>query len=216
MPEAIIFDFDGVIVESVNVKTEAFAALYEPYGEDIVQQVVAHHREHGGVSRYEKFRHYHGEFLGIELSEKEVEELAQRFSALAEERVITAPYVPGALDVLERYSSLLPLFVASGTPETELLRIVEKRGLAHFFQGVYGSPARKADIIQWVLDEHGFTAATTLMVGDAMTDYLAAKETGLQFVGRLNDEHGGFPDGTVVMTTLLELPAYIEKLSVQK
>lgn len=210
MPDVVIFDFDGVLVESVNVKTKAFAALYEEYGEDIVRRVVEHHREHGGVSRYEKFRHYHSEFLGIELSENEVEELAQRFSALAEERVIAAPYVDGALEVLEQYSSRVPLFVASGTPETELIRIVEKRGMKRFFQGVYGSPVRKADIIRRILDEHNFRAAASFMVGDAMTDYLAAKETNVPFVGILNDEHGGFPEGVVVIPTLRELPAYIE------
>jgi phosphoglycolate phosphatase-like HAD superfamily hydrolase len=212
MPDAVIFDFDGVLVESVNVKTEAFAALYGEYGEDVVRQVVEHHREHGGVSRYEKFRHYHSTFLGIELSEDEVEELAQRFSSLAEERVNAAPYVEGALEVLERYYPSIPLFVASGTPETELLRIVEKRGMHKFFRGVYGSPMRKADIIRRILNEHGFSAAKSIMVGDAMTDYLAAKETDVQFVGRLNDEHGGFPEGVIVMPTLRELPAYIERL----
>lgn len=210
MVQAVVFDFDGVIVESVNVKTEAFAALYEPYGEEIVRQVMEHHREHGGVSRFEKFRHYHGEFLGMQLHENDVDELARRFSDIVEERVIAAPYVEGAPEVLERFYALVPLFVASGTPETELVRIVEKRDLCRFFQGVYGSPKRKADIIRSILDRYGLTAADTLMVGDAMTDYLAAKETGLRFVGRLNDAHGGFPDDVPVIPTLHELPAYIE------
>ena len=55
MIKAIIFDFDGVIAESVNVKTEAFASLYEPYGKDVVNKVEQHHLANGGVSRFEKF-----------------------------------------------------------------------------------------------------------------------------------------------------------------
>mgnify|MGYP006077874289 FL=1 len=50
--KAIIFDYDGVIAESVNVKTEAFAELYKPYGTDIVQKVIKHHEANGGVSRF--------------------------------------------------------------------------------------------------------------------------------------------------------------------
>lgn len=207
--QAVVFDFDGVLVESVNVKTEAFAALYAPYGEDVVQRVVAHHCEHGGVSRFEKFKLYHAQFLGVELSDSDVEKLAEQFSQLVEQRVTAAPYVEGAREVLEQYYPYIPLFVASGTPQTELQRIVQQRGMARYFQGVFGSPTRKPDIIRSILNEYGLVAQHVLMVGDAMTDYDAAQETGLQFVGRLNDEHGAFPPGTTAIPTLRELPQYI-------
>ena len=48
--DAIIFDFDGVLVESVDVKTNAFAMLYAEHGPDVVKRVVAYHQEHGGIS----------------------------------------------------------------------------------------------------------------------------------------------------------------------
>ena len=50
--KSIIFDYDGIIAESVNVKTEAFAELYKPFGKDIVQKVMKHHESNGGVSRF--------------------------------------------------------------------------------------------------------------------------------------------------------------------
>ncbi len=37
--QAIIFDFDGVIVESGDIKTQAFAELYRSYGEHVVTEV---------------------------------------------------------------------------------------------------------------------------------------------------------------------------------
>ena len=52
--KAIIFDFDGVIVESINVKKEAFEKLYQKYGDEIVYKVIAHHMANGGMSRFEK------------------------------------------------------------------------------------------------------------------------------------------------------------------
>ena len=57
--KGIIFDFDGVIADSVQVKTDAFAALYKPYGPDIVKKVVEHHEANGGMSHFEKIRLYH-------------------------------------------------------------------------------------------------------------------------------------------------------------
>ena len=55
MVKNIFFDFDGVIADSVNVKTEAFEKIYLPYGKEIAEKVINHHRENGGMSRFEKF-----------------------------------------------------------------------------------------------------------------------------------------------------------------
>ena len=59
MIKGIIFDFDGVIAESVHIKSSAFSDLYKSYGEDIVKRVVKHHEANGGMSRYKKIRYYH-------------------------------------------------------------------------------------------------------------------------------------------------------------
>ena len=55
--KAIFFDFDGVLVESVDIKTRAFSKLFEREGEDVVKKVIDYHIDNGGVSRYEKFRY---------------------------------------------------------------------------------------------------------------------------------------------------------------
>ena len=52
--QSIIFDFDGVIVESGDIKTNAFADLYQSYGDPIVKEVVRYHKLNGGLSRYKK------------------------------------------------------------------------------------------------------------------------------------------------------------------
>ena len=56
MIKTIIFDFDGVILESLDVKTEAFKKLYQPYGPSISNKVVENHLENEGISRYEKIK----------------------------------------------------------------------------------------------------------------------------------------------------------------
>ena len=58
MIKNIIFDYDGTIADSVNIKTEAFAELYRNYGKDIESKVVKYHLNNGGVSRFEKFKYY--------------------------------------------------------------------------------------------------------------------------------------------------------------
>ena len=69
--KGVIFDFDGVIVQSLEAKSEAFRMLYNEYGNDIAKKVVKHHQKNGGISRYEKFKHYHKKYLGINLKDHE-------------------------------------------------------------------------------------------------------------------------------------------------
>ncbi len=61
--QAFFFDFDGILADSVEVKTRAFAKLFESYGPEIQARVVEHHRKNGGMTRKDKFRHYYAEFL---------------------------------------------------------------------------------------------------------------------------------------------------------
>lgn len=111
--DAIIFDFDGVLAESVDVKTRAFEALYAEYGDRIVEQVRDYHLQHGGISRFEKFRYYHEVLLGKTLTKDEENLLGDRFSQYVEDAVVKSVYVAGAYNFLENYYQSVPLFVAS-------------------------------------------------------------------------------------------------------
>lgn len=181
--DAVVLDFDGVLVESVDVKTRAFAALYAEYGPEVVAQVVAYHLAHGGVSRFEKFRHFHRAFLAQALSATAEAALGARFSALVENAVAQAPWIAGAREFLERHHRRLPLFVASGTPDEELKRIIARRGAEHYFAGVCGAPLTKAEIIAAFVNDRNLQPERVLMVGDSSTDYEAARETGVHFLG---------------------------------
>ncbi len=103
--QAIIFDFDGVVVESGKIKTQAFAELYRPYGEEIVATVVQFHTQNGGMSRYRKFRYFQEHFLSKPpLTEAEEKQLDIRFSELVVEAVIAAEAVPGAVELIRQQS----------------------------------------------------------------------------------------------------------------
>lgn len=185
--EAIVFDFDGVIVESVDVKTRAFASLYAEYGDRIVEQVKAYHILHGGVSRFEKFRYYHQVLLGKPLSPEEEQQLGDRFSQCVEDAVVNSVYVAGAYEFLEKYHQSLPMFVASGTPDAELKRIISRRNMQQYFKSVHGSPTSKGEIILDIIKKYGFAPESVWMIGDAIADYEGAIAAGVKFVGRVLD-----------------------------
>ncbi len=184
--QAIIFDFDGVVVESGDIKTQAFANLYRTYGETVMAEVARYHRLNGGMSRYQKFHYFQQHLLEKPpLTPDEEQQLDRRFSELVVEAVIASEAVPGAAELIRMESTRIPLFVASGTPEAELNTIVIRRGLASYFTGVHGSPTPKQTLIADILSAHALSPERVLMIGDALIDYQSAQLNKIAFLGRV-------------------------------
>ncbi|MEQ8664778.1 MAG: HAD hydrolase-like protein [Rhodospirillales bacterium] len=204
---SVFFDFDGVICDSVNVKTEAFDRLYRDYDDDIRRMVREYHLHHGGISRYEKIRHYEAVIQGRPADEKAIEKKAGQFAELVVDAVVDSPFIAGAEQALERLKGVCPLFVVSGTPQDELRTIVERRRLSGIFDGVYGSPATKSAILEVLLTENDLDRRSAAMIGDAITDFDAAMDNEVPFVGVVGAGHPSpFPPGTLIIEDLTMLP----------
>lgn len=182
---ALALDFDGVVVESVELKNRAFGELFRDSHPGKVDEVVAFQVAHVGLSRFEKFPLIYERILGEPFPEEASELLDRRLSELVYEGVVTCPFVPGARELIERASRSLPVYVASATPEEEVRSLVEARGLAPFVRAVYGSPTRKADTLVRIAGEVGVEPGRILFVGDSESDQRAAGASGVRFVGRV-------------------------------
>lgn len=198
MWEAVFFDFDGVVLDSVHVKTRAFARMFESYGSDIERQVVEYHLAHGGVSRYEKFRYYYKYLLGQDLTEEKLAQLGDQFAGLVVDEVLKAPFIEGVEETLGKLLDLkVPAFVVSGTPHEEILHIVKVRGVDRFFVEVHGAPRKKGQILKELREKFGYDLTKCLFIGDAMTDYDAAQEAGTEYLGIVTiGTDSPFPKGT--------------------
>ena len=195
--QAIFFDFDGVIVDSAEIKIDAFRELYKAYPVPVIEKVVAYHKAHEGVSRVVKIRHAHMAYLGVDLTPEAHDRLCREYAGLVEQQVVECESVEGALDYLKRAAGHVKSFVVSGTPEDELRRITDKRQISNYFTGIFGSPRKKEDIVNEQLAVHGLTADKCLFIGDAMTDYNAAQACRMPFLGRvIEGEKSPFPKGT--------------------
>ena len=182
--KAILFDFDGVILDSLDVKTQAFYHMYLPYGQEIAQKAADHHLAHGGISRFEKFRIYHKDFLGIDLDEKGIEKLAGEFSGRVLEAVIASPEVAGIREFLDQARHQYKMWVITGTPTTEIIEICKATRFTQYFQALYGSPEKKDYWTQKILHEEQLQPDEVVFIGDATTDYDAAMAHHVHFILR--------------------------------
>ena len=212
MIKAIIFDFDGVIVESVNIKTEAFAEIYRTYGPKVVEKVVEHHLANGGMSRFEKFRLYHRELLGKKLFDDELSEITHQFSRMVTKRVIEAPYVEGAIEFIKSNYTLFDLFISSATPGNELREITEQRKIASYFKEIIGSPEKKSDHIKKIIHRYGYESSEVVFIGDAINDKAAADFSGVGFIGRVDGEGKNAFADCLCLPDLSDLEVTVKKI----
>lgn len=214
MIRAIIFDWDGVLLESAEIKTRAFARLFGEICPDRVSQVVVHHLANMGLSRYVKFRQIYEEIIGIPLTPDEEQALGRRFSELIETELLGAPLVPGVQEFLgyAQRRGTYALFVASGSPEEELRSIAQAKGVYRFFLEWHGSPKTKPSIIRDILTRYKLSPTEVVFVGDAVSDRLAAEETGVTFIARVISDNSPLCDCRYRISDLSELRPVLELL----
>lgn len=212
MIRAVIFDLDGVIIESAEIKTRAFEVLFADYP-DKLPEIISYHQKNGGISRYVKFRYFYEKVLGQELSTREEAELGERFSQIALSQILEAPFVPGALEFLARNRNRYSFFVASGTPEDELQNILAHRQLNAFFLEAHGTPKDKADIIEDILARYSFPRAEAVFIGDAESDRAAAERAGISFIARITGENPQLKDCRWRINDLIGLETLLQNMS---
>jgi len=205
IPTAIVFDFDGVIVESAGIKTHAFRRLFEDDYPELADAVVEYHLQHEGISRYRKFEYVYETLLGRPLDSATSETLGRRFSDLVLKGILGAPFVAGAREYIESHAESVPLFVASGTPQEELEHIVRARELDVQFTEVHGTPRTKEEIILELIERYDLEPDRMVFVGDAESDLRAATATGLVFVARVTETDGKLADWPVQIRDLTTL-----------
>lgn len=192
--KCLVFDCDGVILDSVGIKTEAFARLAEPYGDEARDRMVMYHGTHGGVSRYLKFAWFFREILNREITAEESADWGRKFERYALDSVRKCSMIPGALETLQRWQGVLPMYVCSGAPDAEVKMVLQERGLNSLFTGIYGSPPIKTQLLGKIISAAGIMPEETLMIGDAGTDRDAAEDNETLFYGVGPDLKGGsFP-----------------------
>jgi HAD superfamily hydrolase (TIGR01549 family) len=207
--QALFFDFDGVLVDSNSIKVQAFYELFKGYDRDSVKDIIAYHRQHGGISRVVKISHAFEHILKIPLGTERLKEMARNYSQLVMEQVIAATSIAGADDFLAEMHGQLPIFVISGTPQEELRLIIHRRNQWKYFDEIVGSPIQKPEHIKNLLQKYNFESKRCMFIGDASTDLHAARACNMPFIGIQGDFE--FPPDVLVLPDCTELKTTITR-----
>lgn len=184
--KTIFWDFDGVIKDSVSVKSDAFEELFLPFGSDVAKKIRMHHEDNGGMSRYDKLPIYLN-LAGEKNSTDSISKYEKQFSKLVMNRVINSPWVEGVLEYIKTNYNAQKFFLITATPQKEIEEILKKLEISKYFKKVIGSPTNKKDAIKIILSNQNINLDDSIMIGDSCSDYEAAKENNVFFVFRKTD-----------------------------
>jgi len=179
--EAVVFDLDGVLLDSEQLWDKAREQLARERGGRWHDQAQ---RDMMGMSSLEWSRYMH-ETIGLPEPPEEISrEVVERLTALYRERL---PAIPGAKEAVERLAADYKLGLASSSNRELIDLALELLGVAHLFAATvsseevaHGKPA--PDVYLEAARRLGIEPARAAAVEDSQNGILAAKAAGMRVI----------------------------------
>jgi phosphoglycolate phosphatase-like HAD superfamily hydrolase len=183
----ILWDFDGVIMNSMPVRDKGFEVILKQYPSEQVEELMLFHRLNGGLSRYVKFRHFFEVIRKESITEDEILILASSFSEIMLEELLNPSLlIQDSLSFIKENAIKYNMHVVSGSDEKELKHICNELNLSDFFRSIKGSPTTKIINVGNLISENGYKHNETLLIGDSINDAEAAQANKIRFCGYNN------------------------------
>lgn len=176
----IIFDCDGVILDSNIIKSNAFYTVAKQFGTKIADQFHLYHVNNGGLSRYIKFKFLIENLLNEEFSKTLHEKLLSEYENLILKQLIESELTDGIDLFLTKHKNVKKI-VVSGGDEKELNYVFQKKALTNYFLKIKGSPKSKYENIEDLKSER-LLIEPILFIGDSKLDYEVAIHYNFDFL----------------------------------
>jgi phosphoglycolate phosphatase-like HAD superfamily hydrolase len=176
---AVVFDFDGTLIDSKEVKTlnylKAFETIFKTKKE-VREKIVKSCEKTSGANRFLQLSDTL-KTVGLTANDKQKESWSKLYSLLNSKSLKKIPEFPSVRSIFEKLNKKgVKIFAASGILEEEFLNELSRRKLTNFFLKAKGGD--KLGFLK-SLKERGFWPI--LFVGDTVYDEKTAIEAGVLF-----------------------------------
>ena len=175
--KVVVFDFDGTLVNSNEVKVNAYYKAFAPFTEEkeVIANVLSQYPE---LNRYDTIKK-----ILINLSNYiNYDDVLERYNTQVLDDVKNAFFLEGAINVLNfLVNSKVDLYLSSNTPLDILLDIIKHKKIDSYFIGISGYPANKNEYLRNIIASNKYKASDYLVVGDGKSDENSAKENNTDF-----------------------------------
>lgn len=186
MLKCIIWDFDGVILDSLAVRDYGFREIFADFECADVEKLISYHQCNGGLSRFHKIAYFFDEILHTPITRDEVQSYAHAFSQIMRKELTNPKYlIHDSIEFIRRYHKVVDFHIASGSEHNEINFLCHSLGIAEYFKSINGSPTPKTSLVEQILYE-AYSPRECILIGDSINDYEAARANGVAFCGYNN------------------------------
>jgi len=188
--KVIVFDFDGTLIDSNQLKYNAFFELFpsDSLHKEIITDVLDEFIE---KSRYvilrEILKRINRKTINEDDLDYRVHASAKKYNDIVVDGAKRCKEKPGAKEVLESLSKRYNLYLSSTTPETSLKDIVKHRNWEGFFCDIFGYPNDKTSVLFDIIKRESINPGDLLVVGDGKSDIDSANSVKCDFFRISND-----------------------------
>ena len=202
MIRGVIFDFDGTLVDSNDIKRKSFYSVTKDIaGAGNLLDKILSTPESG--DRYDIFETLSKELKLVNNIIVDPSKLSNLYTELCEYEISRAPEIEEVSKTINELKKTdIKLFISSATPENTLKRIIEMRKWNEMFDMVLGSPDSKIDHVAKILKDNNLTVSDILYVGDSEVDKNTALKIGCKFIGIGNNSKRFSIKPSVLLNTL--------------
>ena len=184
---SIIWDFDGVILNSNEIRSRGFEIILKDFPKSQVEELLNYHEQYGGLSRYHKLNY----FFKIIRKENPIEEKILEYAFLFKKIMLDHLCNPDLLikeciDFIKKNHSKYTFHIASGSDQKELIQICKALQIDHYFKSINGSPTPKTALVKSILESSKIEKIRYVLIGDSQNDHDAARDNQIRFIAYNN------------------------------
>ncbi|MDT0689834.1 HAD-IA family hydrolase [Salegentibacter sp. F188] len=185
----ILWDFDGVILDSMEIREEGFREVLQTFPKEEVDLLLDYHKKNGGLSRYVKFKYFFEEIRKVKVEQKVLDQCAVSFSDIMKKKLTSRERLNGeVINFIMANRKRLKMHIVSGSDGDELRYLCRKLGISDFFLSIEGSPKPKIELVENILSINKYLKRETCLIGDSINDHEAAEVNDIDFFGYNNLE----------------------------
>ena len=180
----IFWDFDGVILNSNEVRTEGFKYIFDSYSKKHIDMLINYHTINGGLSRYEKIEYFSQKILDKKLNDEEKKQYAQLYGNYCRERLCDKNLlIKNSINFISENYKNFDFHLVSASDEKELIYLCSNLDIKKYFKSISGSPVNKIENIKRLLKSNNYLESKCCLIGDSINDKVAAIENSISFFG---------------------------------
>lgn len=182
MKKTVLWDFDGVILDSMKIRDWGFEQIFKNYNQELIDKLLIFHKNNGGLSRYVKIRYFYEKLLDKSISREQVDKYAENFSVLMKMELIKEKnLISDSISYIKKNYKKYNFHIVSGSDQEELRFLCKKLKISEYFKSIHGSPTPKNQLVSKLLKTYKYDLDKTCLIGDSINDYEAAIHNQIRF-----------------------------------